>query len=498
MLAMKKVFLFALILFFKVSLFAQGNNYHLKFDIKGLKDTTIFLANYYGQKLYYADTTQSKNGLIEFKGNKKLNHGMFALVLPEQNYFEFVFAENEVHMKSNIQDVNGNMQVVKSNENKIFYEYINFLNNKRQEVGGLKEQLTKAEEEGNESNITRIKEQMESVDKAVKDYQRNLVDINKGTFVSNMIRMNIEPELPETPLKADGSIDSTMRYVNYKNSYFDNIDFSDPRLVRTPVFHNKLDYFFNKIVLQTPDSVIKEADKIISRIPPSAKDMYQYVVHHITYTFETSKVMGMDRVFVHMALNYYDNGKAHWLSDEKRKKVVERAKELAPLLVGEPAHPLTLMDSAGNWSALYDIKADYTILIFWDPDCGHCKKQMPKYAELYKRLKPKSVEIYGVSSSYNDKWRKFIREKELNFINVGLPQEVYDDQSIAHDYLKKGYTDIKSMNFRTTFDIYATPKVFVLDKDKKIIAKQLDAEQIEDVINRMVEGKSKRDYQVTE
>ena len=47
-----------------------------------------------------------------------------------------------------------------------------------------------------------------------------------------------------------------------------------------------------------------------------------------------------------------------------------------------------------------------------------------------------------------------------------------------------GVTTLKSLNFRTTFDVYATPKMFLLDRDKKVIAKQVGAEQIGEILAR--------------
>ena len=47
------------------------------------------------------------------------------------------------------------------------------------------------------------------------------------------------------------------------------------------------------------------------------------------------------------------------------------------------------------------------------------------------------------------------------------------------------YTTIESLNYQQTYDIFSTPKVFVLDKDKKIIAKSLTISQLEDMIDRI-------------
>ena len=52
-----------ILLLFTVSFYSQQN---LKFKINGLQDTTVFLARYFGDKLYYADTAYSKNGTVVF------------------------------------------------------------------------------------------------------------------------------------------------------------------------------------------------------------------------------------------------------------------------------------------------------------------------------------------------------------------------------------------------------------------------------------------------
>jgi hypothetical protein len=44
---------------------------------------------------------------------------------------------------------------------------------------------------------------------------------------------------------------------------------------------------------------------------------------------------------------------------------------------------------------------------------------------------------------------------------------------------------LQSLNYQQTYDIYSTPKVFVLDKDKKIIAKNLSVSQLEDMLDKL-------------
>src|SRR5205823_1166542 len=101
-------------------------------------------------------------------------------------------------------------------------------------------------------------------------------------------------------------------------------------------------------------------------------------------------------------------------------KIAERAYILKPLLLGKKAPPITMQDSTGKTVSLYDIKAKYTIVVFWDYSCGHCKKEIPALSEIYKsKLKAMGVEVFGVETDSGLKdWKKFIRDNDLKWVNV--------------------------------------------------------------------------------
>jgi thiol-disulfide isomerase/thioredoxin len=196
--------------------------------------------------------------------------------------------------------------------------------------------------------------------------------------------------VPEAPMLPNGRKDSTFAYRYYKAHYFDNIDLTDDRFAYTPILHSKLDFFMKKMVVQIPDSIIKEADLIIEKAKPS-KEVFKYAVHYITNTYETSNIMGMDAVFVHMAEKYYNTGQVFWLDSARLKKIADRAATLKTGLVGQKAENLVMNKLDGSYIKLYDIKAEYTILYFWDPGCGHCKKVTPVFIRFYNKNKVKGL-----------------------------------------------------------------------------------------------------------
>lgn len=483
-------------------LFVQAQNV-LKFRINGAKDTTIFLANYYGNKLYYSDTAKcNADGQLIFSTKKKFDPGVYAVVLSGK-FFEIILNNEDVDIETDRSDLAGKVVVKESSENKIFYNYVAFINARRKEAEPLREQLKSLKKEDKE--YKKVTDKLADIDKQVKNKQLEIIKNNPKLLVGKIINMSIDPEIPEPPKGPDGKpLDSLFAYKWMRNHYFDNIDFSDERLVRSPFFHNRIENYFKNLILQQPDTCFKEAKKLIEKIQatyPGVNDtvrkheMFKYVVHLLTYTFEQSKIMCMDAAFVQMVFHYHKQDKVWWIKKKDLKKYTDRAEELAPIACNNPAHPLSLPDSTEtNWRRLYDLKSDFTILVFWDPECGHCKKEMPAIAELHAKLKKegKSVEVYAVSSDHNKKWKQFIEENKMgDFTNVALPQKYFDKQELAREVILQGKTDLKSMNYRTTFDVYSTPKVFLLDSNKKILAKQLEAEQLETLIDKYIEFKNK-------
>lgn len=477
-----------------LALTTVGFSQKIKLKVAGQKDTTVFLIKYYGKNLLYADTAEMKNGIVEFNGAKQ-KPGIVGLLLPGQKYFEFIYNNEEVQLETQGPDFVNNMKVKKSAENMVFMDYIKFINSERQKAN----QLTSKREafKKGDADYKAISAEIDSISKKVVAYQNNLITTNSTKFVAKVVKMSMDVKIPEAPRKADGTlIDSNFAYHYFRDHYFDNIDLTDDRLVNTSVFHNKLDYFFSQnMLLQHPDTIVKYAYLFCDRLNQKS-EMFKYAVIHITSTFEKSKIMGMDKVFVKMGERYYcsknSEGKspAYWMAEDKLKDLCEKVTTNKVLVQGVVPPNISLRDTTDvNWKDFYSIKADYTILYFWESDCGHCKKSTPKLQKLYaEKLKARNVEIFAVSKAIDDdfeKWKKFIRDHKLTFINVALTNSLFRAaQEDARQFIPK-YTTLQALNYSETYDVTSTPRVFILDKDKKIIGKGLSVAQLEDFMDRI-------------
>jgi thiol-disulfide isomerase/thioredoxin len=456
-----------------------------RFKIDGLNDSIVYLANYYGDKMYYNDTAVVQNGgKVVFQGDEEKHGGVYAIIMEDKkSYFELVVNEKEIVMETNVEDLTGNMKVIKSEENKAFYEYIAFAS----DMGKIAQELSVKIEASSGDQKAKFQAEMDDLNRNGEQYKREYMEKYGNLFAAKMLEASREPAVPEFK-DENGKMDDDRRFRYFKQHYFDYIDLSDDRFLYTPVLDKKLTYYIEKLTAQIPDSICQTSLYLTDQTADTSL-IYKYIVQKITNTYEESQIMGMDAVFVCMAENYYTQDKAWWLDTAKLDNILDLYEVRQNLIIGEVAENIVLMDPDSNWKSLYDIDAPYTVVVFWSPDCGHCKKELPVLLKSYHESKETlGFEVFAVGTEFkNNNWKKFISENELEWINVSDNPEINQN---AMKYIVEGKTTLNSLNFRDFWDIYSTPQVYVLDDRKKIIAKKLAAEQIADFISRYDEKKN--------
>ena len=466
---MKRIIYALILVLWTASGFAgNGDGYEIKVRVKGVKNGKCFLANNYGDKQYLKDSIISDaNGNFTFKGKEPLEGGIYLVVLPGRKYFEIIISEQKFSVETDTADYVQNMKVLGSTENELFYHYLNYINPRGREVDNLRKRMDKNKD--NKDSLAAIKSRVSVLDNEVINYKKTFMVEHPKALLAKVFRAMQEPEIPDFPRLANGRKDSIAEFNFYKSHYFDNLDFSDDRIIRTPIYHNKIKQYMTSLTLQIPDSINKEADYLIEKARAS-KELFKYTVWYITNTYETSNIMGMDAVFVHMVDKYYKTNQATWVDSVTLYKIVERGKTLKPLLLGKKAPNLIMKDRFGKIETLHNVNAKYTVLCFWDPDCSHCKKEIPVLKEIYDQVKTHGVQVYGVCTEVEiEKWTKFIDEYKLDWINVADPTLL--------------------TNFRKTYDINSTPILYLLDEKKEILAKKLSIDQLGDLLEKNMKMK---------
>ena len=459
---MKKILLFAVLSLTVLSL-SLGQGYKITVKVNGLSEDTLLLGYYYGKYQYVRDTVAlDKFGKGVFETKDTVGGGIYFIVMPNKNFIEFVLdKEREFSIEADTADLVKSVKAKGSADNTSWFAYKVFIADRGAKIDALGKTHKRLQDAGKEDSVKILEQQMKDINTEVADYKNKFIKNNPKSLVSRIFDCSREPEIPETPVLPNGRKDSTFAYRYFRAHFWDMYDFTDDRLLRTPIYHAKLDQYLTKVVPQIPDTLIAEIDVIIEKTRPN-KEVFKYTVWYLTHYYETSQVMGMDAVFVFLADKVYRPGDAFWVSDNVNKKILEHADKLKPNLIGKVAPELILLGLDNQLISMHSIPATYTILYFWDPSCGHCKTETPKLVDYYNKVKDTmDMKVYSVCSDTNlTAWRNYVTEKKMEaFINVNGTRTA------------KG-------NFHDLYDIFSTPVVYILDSKKRIIGKKIPVDQI--------------------
>lgn len=503
---MKKICVYFVLLFCVLSANAQSGH-EIKINLKNCKDTVAYLAYYQFDKLYVADTCKKVvNGNIVFKGKKNLETGVYFLLSQEKgNYFDFIIDGQSQKQQINSDKANllENLKAVNSKQNDNFFNYMRFVTAKNKVFDGFKKSV---KEQKKADSTALLSKEFKKLSEDIVANDQNCISQNKGTYLAELINLKTEKVAKDVPKASNGRPDSIFSYHYYKKHFWDGVNFHDDATLRNPFFANKIKQYYNSVVVQHPDSICVEIDRMMSKTQQGTK-MNMLLLAYFTSTYEIPKMMGMDKVFVYMVDNYFKTGKAKGVYDDSViKLIINRGNVLAPLQLGKTAPDLYMIDVSNHdkiakmgfdsaktseeitkiyydnkpeiekyYTVLSRIKADYLILLFWDVDCGHCQKEVPKILEMYHDFQKenKDVKVFGVYTQNEfDKYKKYIIDNKIDWINV--------------------YDGVHINNLKDKYDVVTTPVIYILDKNKVIKAKGIGSDSIKSIIEQMGKEYSKK------
>ncbi len=436
--------------------------YDIAMQVEGIEDSVAILGYHRGEKRYAHDTADiSDDGSMRFVGEDTLKTGLYFLY-SKGFYFEFVVEETRFSLTTKREDPYGNLTVEGSPTNELFKDFQMIMVQHQQSIRQLTESLdSTASKEDSVAVFDQLRELNES-NGTSRDSLRTLA--GSGYMYSLLTLMDLNPELRfyGDSLTAD---EKRAEYNKFRSNYFSELDLNSEGLLRTPIFHAKLMEYFDRVTFQHPDSIINALDEFLVQCKDN-EELYSYTLGVMFERYQNPKIMGMDKIFVHLSDEYYLKGKAPWADETMLQKLRDEMVFYRENQIGMKAPQIHFIDTLNQPRNLYSINADYLILYFYSPTCGHCKKKTPVLKEIYDKLDGKAEVAAVCTDSDVEKWKKFVRDLELSWYNFGDPK----NQS----------------NFRVQYNVRSTPQLYILDKDKKIIAKRLDVDQVEEFINDQI------------
>jgi len=452
----KKYFYITLIFSLFSSLNIQALNLKLKI-VSGKKDSVI-VGYYYGsaKNAYLIKKIALSNGVGEIKADS-LPAALFFLIYDHKKY-DFLAEKGEsITMEYKDPDFYKTVKIKGSNVAKGFVEYVNFLSDK-------KEAATKDTTQANK------------IGKEVQEYCRKKIEETGDNILSKFLQFVQPLQLP------DMAPNDRFDYV--KAHFFDNANIFDPDMLHTPLVEDKLKEYLS-FLIEEPDSICKDIDNLLIK---SYKDnsLFRFMLVTTLQHYLQSKQVISENIWVHIADKWYIPF-ASWSDLAEMERLKYQVKARKPNLIGclAPDFDMTVLSKEDMLKAKSDTAAlnnvyqgfdskfssqqsnDYTLLIFFEADCSHCKEQMPKFWDVYNKLKSTGLRTIAIHNN-NTKEGKVMM---CNYVN-------------EHQYYDTNWVNAwspYSNKYRELYNIESTPTVYLIHQGK-IVLKNIDSKTLEEYL----------------
>ena len=437
--------------------------YKISIKINNCTDSVLFMGYYYANMTLSLDTARpDKKGVFTFQSNDAVLYpGMYFFSNPSGNYTEFMVYHEKPVFSFETDDDNWqmNMRTKNSRQNQLFFGYHQMTRRIYSDIDSAKK--NKVSEESFQAYVRSRSRELDSIREAY-------IAKNPDCMLSLMMNATRPVDVPAVSANGD-TLSNMQRYEYYRDHCFDNMPLDNDMIVRTPkgIFYTAIANYLDQTLSRLPaDTVIVYVDRLIDR-SRKAPEVFKYLVHTIAEKYLQSNVMSYDAIYVHMIKKYYMTGQAFWASPSVIDEQSKRATTWDRILIGRTAPELVLKDTHGKMHSLHALPNRYTLLIFWSPTCGHCKTMIPALYKKYEELREQyDIAAFAILSEPDEptkpKWLKFIDDHGLDWIN-----------------LNGGEANI---DWHEVYDVVTTPQIFLLDKNKTIIAKHLNADLFERIM----------------
>lgn len=464
----KPLFGLILLLLLCVSGVAQSGH-NIEIDIENYSSSKLIFAHEFLNRYPVVDTLEvNSEGNFVHTSEEALPTGVYmAVLLPENEFVSFIIDTDDQHfmVKADAKNLYAPTQFVNSKYNPIYTDYVKFSN---EQVNALNAYNIKLQEATDEATSNGLRSKFASKLKELTDQRQVFINKAPSSLAAQLIKMEIETPIPSFAGTEEDVLNQ--KYAFRIDHYFDHVDLTDERLLNSEAMFNKVFFYLNQLVPQSILSINASIDKVLGQMKPGSNN-FKFFLDHIMLEYASSDFIGMDAVYVHVVDQYYAKGMAPWVKEEDLAEMLEDVRKRKPLLLGNPAPMIDMELQDGTPISLYDIDAPITLLYLWQPNCSHCKASTPYMKSFWDKYKSTGLKIFAgctkVGAKTEDCW-KYVEENGLQ------------------DWIHAVDKDLSS-RFVQKYMAEKTPKLFILDADKKIILKDFNADQLEEILPALIE-----------
>lgn len=455
--------LISLLFVFKAE--AQNNTnkdeagFHLDIDIPSQKNNLLYLGYYWKGATYARDSVQLSNeGKAKLSLPEELAPGQYFILIKPDFRTDLLIdkGENDIHLYINEDDFTKST-ITGSNNTKLLWSYLSNIQKKDFERNKLEVQLE-------DSSITVQKKEnlnieIQKLDENTQVYTQKTIKENQNNWFGTFLKGMESVILPYNNPKNEKEFLANREYG--KLHFFDNIDLTDPRMWSTNYMSSYIGTYLEHWADQSPDSVASAASRLVAKTKGN-EFCFKEMLSKLTNESLKSQRMGDENIWARLAEDYIFDKDVTWIDSAQNLELRRQYEIIKNNRIGMKAHNLELQTLEGETINTNDIEAEYLLLYFYNPGCGHCQTTTPEiHDKLYTKYKEKGLKVVTINLN-NDKeeWAEFVQSKNISdWINCADPE--YRSQYWMY------------------YDTSSVPSIFVLDKNKTIIGKKIDEKNLE-------------------
>lgn len=430
-------------------------------------EITVRLDNYSVDTLWFGTTfgkrivpdffgLKQPDGSFLLKTEKPLEQGMYAIIYkrsPTAALQSFqvwlVDGQRKFSLFTNFNTPYENPTIAGSPDNELLYRYLRQF---RKEDAILDDAIARWRYIQDEAS-------WQQRVKAETDFHKFQDDFIKGASPGLTTFLISQTQLPIPPADtkaADWKQEAEARWTYQRAHFFDKMNIATPDFLKNPQWLDRVDFFLMQLPPLHPDTTKVLCDLVFKRLE-AYPDGYNYYQKYIINSLAKMSQFRLDEVYVYLVRNYLSTGKATWATPSEVSSAHNAANTMERLFEGNQAPPTTIFDREGKPVDIHGVKAKLTMLIFYMPDCGHCKLELPIIAKLHEKYKEKGLQVIAVCLKANEETQQC--------------WDFLDNQNYPKDWLYLADPTRKA-NLVPIFGIKGYPRLFLLDQNRKIVFKR--------------------------
>jgi peroxiredoxin len=393
----------------------------------------LYLDEVIGGIGYTIDSVDVSEGYYQFEHIDN-PIGYYRLKFTEQNRIDFINDQRPIEINFGSTVLRNDLEVVKSRENMLLWQY--------------KYYSRKTQQKEKKLSIEQSYLEKGNVEWTILQTRRDSITISKRNYLDELCEK--DPNSVFTKLVGATQRTTGLTKEIEKSKYFDNIDFTDPILVRSSILPSQMMSYFQLYTDYSEGGFQESVDRILL-LASSDDSNYEFCLNFILDLFNR---VGPDVVFQYVVEKYLlDGGCSEVNVSEHITALAQNYRAIQP---GNKAPMFTEKTDKGDSIVLEDYlkQNDFTVLFFWSSHCGFCSASTPKLIEWTKTKS--NVQVLGISLDQD-------KNELASYLKLNsVPWDNISD-------LKGWKSDIV-----LRYKVHKTPAFYVLDSMGIIVSKPKD------------------------